>query len=67
MQDKAELMNDFRLTLNKDTHMCMSLAAHPGNFGTRLHNFLYAKLNLSALAAPLELAWSGRSTMSVGA
>jgi shikimate dehydrogenase len=40
-------MNDFRLTLNKDTHMCMSLAARPGNFGTRLHNFLYAKLNLN--------------------
>jgi hypothetical protein len=47
MQDQAELMNDFRLTLNKDTRMCMSLAARPGNFGTRLHNFLYAKLNLN--------------------
>jgi shikimate dehydrogenase len=40
-------MNDFRLTLNKDTQMCMSLAARPGNFGTRLHNFLYAKLHLN--------------------
>ena len=40
-------MNDFRLTLNKDTRMCMSLAARPGNFGTRLHNFLYAKLDLN--------------------
>jgi shikimate dehydrogenase len=40
-------MNDFRLTLNKDTQLCMSLASRPGNFGTRLHNFLYARLNLN--------------------
>ncbi|MBE0697934.1 MAG: shikimate 5-dehydrogenase [Anaerolineaceae bacterium] len=40
-------MNDFRLTLNKDTQLCMSLAARPGNFGTRLHNFLYARLKLN--------------------
>jgi len=40
-------MSDFRLTLNKDTQMCMSLAARPGNFGTRLHNFLYTRLNLN--------------------
>ena len=40
-------MNDFRLTLNKDTRLCISLASHPGNFGTRLHNYLYASLNLN--------------------
>jgi shikimate dehydrogenase len=39
--------NDFRLTINKDTRMCMSLAARPGNFGTRLHNYLYAHLHLN--------------------
>jgi len=47
MQAKAEPLNDFRLTVNKDTRMCMSLAARPGNFGTRLHNFLYARLHLN--------------------
>ncbi|MDB6110064.1 MAG: Shikimate dehydrogenase substrate binding domain protein [Pedosphaera sp.] len=26
--------------------MCMSLSTRPGNFGTRLHNFLYARLDL---------------------
>ena len=27
-------------TINKDTQLCMSLSARPGNFGTRFHNFL---------------------------
>jgi shikimate dehydrogenase len=27
--------------LDKDTVLCMSLSARPGNFGTRFHNFLY--------------------------
>ncbi len=27
--------------------MCMSLASRPGNFGTRLHNYLYARLSLN--------------------
>ena len=40
-------ITDFRFTLDKDTRMCMSLASRPGNFGTRLHNFLYARLNLN--------------------
>jgi shikimate dehydrogenase len=40
-------MQDFRLTLDKDTRMCMSLALRPGNFGTKLHNFLYARLSLN--------------------
>src|ERR1700687_763037 len=35
------------LYLNKDTQLCMSLAARPGNFGTRFHNFLYKELGLN--------------------
>ena len=33
-------------TISKDTRLCISLAARPGNFGTRFHNFLYADLQL---------------------
>ncbi|AOV10025.1 MULTISPECIES: shikimate 5-dehydrogenase [Enterobacteriaceae] len=32
--------------LNKDTKVCMSLAARPSNFGTRFHNYLYDELGL---------------------
>lgn len=32
--------------INKDTTLCMSLAARPSNFGTRFHNFLYDALEL---------------------
>lgn len=32
--------------LNKDTRLCISLAARPSNFGTRFHNYLYAELGL---------------------
>lgn len=32
--------------INKDTILCMSLAARPSNFGTRFHNFLYDSLGL---------------------
>lgn len=35
--------------INKDTIVCMSLAARPSNFGTRFHNFLYNELNLNYL------------------
>lgn len=35
--------------LNKDTVLCMSLAARPGNFGTRFHNYLYNALDLNYL------------------
>ncbi len=35
------------LHLNKDTQLCMSLAARPGNFGTRFHNFLFRELGLN--------------------
>ena len=30
--------------INRNTQLCMSLAGRPGNFGTRFHNYLYAKL-----------------------
>lgn len=32
--------------ITKDTKLCMSLAARPGNFGTLFHNYLYQKLQL---------------------
>jgi shikimate dehydrogenase len=32
--------------INRDTRLCMSLAARPGNFGTRFHNRLYETLGL---------------------
>ncbi|NQX11077.1 shikimate 5-dehydrogenase [Microbacteriaceae bacterium VKM Ac-2855] len=32
--------------LNKDTRLCISLAARPSNFGTRFHNYLYAQFGL---------------------
>lgn len=35
--------------INKDTTICMSLAARPSNFGTRFHNFLYDALDLDYL------------------
>jgi shikimate dehydrogenase len=35
--------------INKDTTLCMSLAARPGNFGTRFHNYLYGAMDLDFL------------------
>ncbi|MGB5444922.1 MAG: shikimate 5-dehydrogenase [Psychromonas sp.] len=35
--------------INKDTKICMSLAARPSNFGTRFHNYLYQALDLDYL------------------
>ena len=35
--------------ISKDTRLCMSLAARPGNFGTRFHNFLFRELELDFL------------------
>ena len=35
--------------INKDTTVCMSLSARPGNFGTRFHNYLYEQLDLNYL------------------
>ncbi len=36
----------FKLKLNKNTRMCLSLSARPGNFGTRFQNYLYDKLDV---------------------
>lgn len=33
--------------INKDTKLCMSLSARPGNFGTKFHNSLYQQLKLN--------------------
>ncbi|GAA1797705.1 shikimate 5-dehydrogenase [Agromyces neolithicus] len=33
--------------LNKDMQVCISLAGHPSNLGTRFHNFLYDELGLN--------------------
>lgn len=35
-----------RPALNKDTRLCISLAATPSNIGTRFHNYLYDQLGL---------------------
>ena len=35
-----------RPALNKDTRLCISLAARPSNIGTRFHNYLYEQLDL---------------------
>ena len=35
-----------RPPLNKDTRLCISLAARPSNIGTRFHNYLYDLLGL---------------------
>ena len=35
-----------KLSVNRDTRLCMSLSARPGNFGTRFHNHLYEALGL---------------------
>jgi shikimate dehydrogenase len=37
---------DGRPALNKDTRLCISLAARPSNFGTRFHNRLYEQFGL---------------------
>lgn len=33
--------------IDRDTRMCISLAARPGNHGNRFHNWLYAELGLN--------------------
>ncbi|WP_281182129.1 shikimate 5-dehydrogenase [Aldersonia kunmingensis] len=41
-------MNHSR-SIDKDTTLCMSLAARPSNIGTRFHNYLYNELGLNYL------------------
>lgn len=38
-----------QVNVNKDTTLCISLAAKPSNFGTRFHNYLYRSLGLNFL------------------
>jgi shikimate dehydrogenase len=40
------MTNSTKPQLNKDTRLCISLAARPSNFGTRFHNFLYEQFGL---------------------
>ncbi len=35
-----------KLSISRDTRLCISLAARPGQFGTRFHNHLYEALDL---------------------
>ena len=35
------------VTATRETTLCMSIAARPGNFGVRFHNYLYAQLGLN--------------------
>jgi shikimate dehydrogenase len=37
------------LVIDRDTKMCISLAARPGNHGNRFHNHLYSQLGLNFL------------------
>jgi shikimate dehydrogenase len=37
---------DVKPLLNRDTQLCISLAARPSNIGTRFHNYLYEELGL---------------------
>ncbi len=64
------MSEDPRLRINKDTQLCMSLASRPGNFGTRLHNFLYAAMNLNYLykaftTTDLKSAISGMRALGI--
>lgn len=38
-----------RPPLNKDTTLCISLAARPSNIGTRFHNYLYDRLGIDSI------------------
>lgn len=42
----ADSLYSGRPLLNKDTSVCISLAARPSNIGTRFHNYLYNELGL---------------------
>lgn len=42
----TESLYSRRPLLNKDTAVCISLAARPSNIGTRFHNYLYDELGL---------------------
>ncbi len=46
MTDAVQPDGGRRPPLNKDTRLCISLAARPSNIGTRFHNYLYEQLGL---------------------
>lgn len=55
--------------LNKDTVLCISLAARPSNVGTRFHNFLYDALDLNFVYkafAPLDITDAIRGIRGLG-
>ena len=37
------------MKIDKDTQVCISIASHPGNFGTTIHNAGYELLGLNFL------------------
>lgn len=54
---------------DKETVLCMSLAARPGNFGVRFHNHLYRQLGLNfyyKAFSPLDLAAAVGGMRSLG-
>jgi shikimate dehydrogenase len=54
---------------DKETVLCMSLAARPGNFGVRFHNHLYRQLGLNfyyKAFRPLDLAAAVGGMRSLG-
>ena len=42
----TESLYSRRPLLNKDTAVCISLAARPSNIGTRFHNYLYDEVGI---------------------
>lgn len=54
---------------SKDTLLCMSIAARPGNFGVRFHNHLYRELGLNfyyKAFAPNDLAGAVNGMRALG-
>ena len=49
-----------RPALNKDTTLCISLAARPSNIGTRFHNYLYDEFGL-------DFVYKAFTTTDIGA
>ncbi len=57
------------VTASRETRLCMSMAARPGNFGVRFHNHLYQQLGLDfyyKAFAPNDLAAAVAGIRSLG-
>jgi shikimate dehydrogenase len=57
------------VNIDKETQLCISLAARPGNFGTRFHNFLYRELGLNFIYkafAPSDLEGAVKGLRALG-